>query len=190
MTDDDLAAVDRTALEPDNAAVLRTAAKQGVLAYHVVFGAYGFWLPNDPRGSWSDFVASWELFRAGGPVGRTECPPTGAHFGGGGRHPLPPNYNSVINNGLRQTDGLRQAGEVGGVAGRSGSRRCAAWYGAAQGVAGKLFSATDSDRPCWQAGRGVSASPPLSKSQCPWHPGTLIPTHPHPARLSYCITQA
>lgn len=29
-----------------------------VLAYHVIFGAYGFWLPNDPRGSWSKFVAS------------------------------------------------------------------------------------------------------------------------------------
>src|SRR5437762_1949120 len=37
----------------------------GVLAYHAVFTAYGFWLPNDPRGSWSDFVASWELFRFG-----------------------------------------------------------------------------------------------------------------------------
>src|SRR5262249_28158145 len=36
-----------------------------ILAYHVIFGAYGFWLPNDPRGSWSDFVASWELFRYG-----------------------------------------------------------------------------------------------------------------------------
>jgi REP element-mobilizing transposase RayT len=33
--------------------------------YHVVWGAYGFWLPNDPRGSWSDFVASWELARLG-----------------------------------------------------------------------------------------------------------------------------
>src|SRR3954454_6399727 len=37
----------------------------GVRAYHVIFGAYGFWLPNDPRGSWSDFVGSWELFRFG-----------------------------------------------------------------------------------------------------------------------------
>ena len=37
-----------------------------VLAYHVVFGTYGFWLPNDPRGSWSDFVFAWELFRFGG----------------------------------------------------------------------------------------------------------------------------
>jgi REP element-mobilizing transposase RayT len=26
---------------------------------------YGFWLPNDPRGSWSDFVGSWDLFRYG-----------------------------------------------------------------------------------------------------------------------------
>jgi REP element-mobilizing transposase RayT len=36
-----------------------------VLAYHVIITAYGFWLPNDPRGSWSDFVRSWELFRFG-----------------------------------------------------------------------------------------------------------------------------
>ncbi len=33
--------------------------------YHVIFGAYGFWLPNDPRGSWSDFVGAWELVRFG-----------------------------------------------------------------------------------------------------------------------------
>ena len=39
-----------------------------VIASHVIFGAYGFWLPNDPRGSWSEFVGSWELFRCGGPV--------------------------------------------------------------------------------------------------------------------------
>jgi REP element-mobilizing transposase RayT len=36
-----------------------------VHAYHVIWGAYGFWLPNDPCGSWSDFVASWELARFG-----------------------------------------------------------------------------------------------------------------------------
>lgn len=35
------------------------------IAYHVSFGAYGFWLPNDPRGSWSEYVASWELFPYG-----------------------------------------------------------------------------------------------------------------------------
>lgn len=33
--------------------------------YHVIFGAYGFWLPNDPRGSWSDFVGAWEMARFG-----------------------------------------------------------------------------------------------------------------------------
>jgi REP element-mobilizing transposase RayT len=32
-----------------------------VRAYHVIVTAYGFWLPNDPRGSWSDFVRVWEL---------------------------------------------------------------------------------------------------------------------------------
>jgi REP element-mobilizing transposase RayT len=36
-----------------------------VLAYHLIITAYGFWLPNDPRGSWSDFVRSWELARFG-----------------------------------------------------------------------------------------------------------------------------
>jgi REP element-mobilizing transposase RayT len=43
-----------------------------VIASHVIFGAYGFWLPNDPRGSWSDFVRRWELFRRGGPATKTE----------------------------------------------------------------------------------------------------------------------
>ncbi len=41
-----------------------------IVGYHIIFGAYGFWLPNDPRGSWSDFVGSWELFRYG-PATRT-----------------------------------------------------------------------------------------------------------------------
>jgi REP element-mobilizing transposase RayT len=36
-----------------------------VLASHVIVGMYGFWLPNDERGSWSDFVGSWELLRFG-----------------------------------------------------------------------------------------------------------------------------
>jgi REP element-mobilizing transposase RayT len=42
-----------------------------VLAYHVVISAYGFWLPNDPRGSWSEFVRRWELFRFG-PASKTD----------------------------------------------------------------------------------------------------------------------
>jgi REP element-mobilizing transposase RayT len=33
-----------------------------IIASHVVITAYGFWLPNDPRGSWSDFVRNWELY--------------------------------------------------------------------------------------------------------------------------------
>lgn len=36
-----------------------------VIAYHVSFGAYGFWLPNDPRGSWSDYVRSQKLLKHG-----------------------------------------------------------------------------------------------------------------------------
>ena len=36
-----------------------------VHAYHLIMPMYGFWLPNDPRGSWSDFVRKWELVRFG-----------------------------------------------------------------------------------------------------------------------------
>jgi REP element-mobilizing transposase RayT len=36
-----------------------------VVAYHVIISAYGFWLPNDPRGSWSDVIRKWELLRFG-----------------------------------------------------------------------------------------------------------------------------
>jgi hypothetical protein len=43
-----------------------------VLASHVIFTPYGFWLPNDPRGSWSDFVRSWELRVAGGSATKTD----------------------------------------------------------------------------------------------------------------------
>jgi hypothetical protein len=44
----------------------------GVAAYHVIITNYGFWLPNDPRGSWSDFVRSWEIYLAGGPATGTD----------------------------------------------------------------------------------------------------------------------
>jgi len=33
--------------------------------YHVILPMYGFWLPNDPRGSWSDYVRKWELVQFG-----------------------------------------------------------------------------------------------------------------------------
>lgn len=36
-----------------------------VIAYHLILSAYGFWLPNDERGSWSDFVRSYELYAFG-----------------------------------------------------------------------------------------------------------------------------
>jgi REP element-mobilizing transposase RayT len=36
-----------------------------VLGHHLIISAYGFWLPNDPRGSWSDFVRAWELVKFG-----------------------------------------------------------------------------------------------------------------------------
>jgi REP element-mobilizing transposase RayT len=42
-----------------------------MLAAHVIFGAYGFWLPNDPRGSWSDFVGAWNLYRYAGTATKT-----------------------------------------------------------------------------------------------------------------------
>lgn len=39
-----------------------------VVGYHCIFSTYGFWLPNDPRGSWSDCVRAWELAAYGGPA--------------------------------------------------------------------------------------------------------------------------
>lgn len=39
-----------------------------VLAYHVIFGCYGFWLPNDPRGSGSRDVRSKPLQKFGPPT--------------------------------------------------------------------------------------------------------------------------
>ncbi|HEY5311024.1 MAG TPA: transposase [Pirellulales bacterium] len=42
-----------------------------VLAFHCIFSTYGFWLPNDPRGSGSDYVAQPDLRRFG-PATKTE----------------------------------------------------------------------------------------------------------------------
>jgi REP element-mobilizing transposase RayT len=36
-----------------------------VLGYHIILSAYGFWLPNDPRGSWSDTIRVYELLQFG-----------------------------------------------------------------------------------------------------------------------------
>jgi hypothetical protein len=43
----------------------RIARQRMIHGYQVIWGTYGFWLPNDPRDSWSDFVGSWELVRFG-----------------------------------------------------------------------------------------------------------------------------
>ena len=43
-----------------------------VRGFHIIFSAYGFWLPNDPRGSWSDFVGAWDLFLAAGQATKTD----------------------------------------------------------------------------------------------------------------------
>lgn len=32
-----------------------------VLGFHFILSAYGFWLPNDPRGSWSDCIRAFDL---------------------------------------------------------------------------------------------------------------------------------
>ena len=36
-----------------------------VHAYHLIIPMYGFWLPNDPRGSWSEVIRKWELLMFG-----------------------------------------------------------------------------------------------------------------------------
>ena len=36
-----------------------------ILGFHFIFSAYGFWLPNDPRGSWSTVVRQFDLLRFG-----------------------------------------------------------------------------------------------------------------------------
>ena len=49
-----------------------------VLAYHMILSAYGFWLPNDPRGSWSDCIRRYELL-AFGPATKTGTTTSVAH---------------------------------------------------------------------------------------------------------------
>ncbi|HEY5314071.1 MAG TPA: hypothetical protein VIK18_16185 [Pirellulales bacterium] len=49
------------------------------IAYHIIFCAYGFWLPNDPRGSWSTFVGSKLLYRKFGPATKVTTRESLAH---------------------------------------------------------------------------------------------------------------
>jgi REP element-mobilizing transposase RayT len=46
--------------------------------YHFIFSAYGFWLPNDPRGSWSDTIRVYDLFQFG-PATKTDSTESVAH---------------------------------------------------------------------------------------------------------------
>lgn len=39
-----------------------------LIGFHYIFTAYGFWLPNDPRGSWSEVIRVFELLKYGGPT--------------------------------------------------------------------------------------------------------------------------
>ena len=43
------------------------------IADHLIFGYYGFWPPNDPRGSWSKYVASRAIYEAAGPATTTDA---------------------------------------------------------------------------------------------------------------------
>ena len=36
-----------------------------ILGFHFIFSAYGFWLPNDPRGSLSECIRQYELLHFG-----------------------------------------------------------------------------------------------------------------------------
>ncbi|TWT77810.1 hypothetical protein Pla123a_16060 [Posidoniimonas polymericola] len=36
-----------------------------ILGFHIIVSAYGFWLPNDPRGSWSEVVREFPLRQYG-----------------------------------------------------------------------------------------------------------------------------
>jgi REP element-mobilizing transposase RayT len=49
-----------------------------VAGYHLIWTAYGWWLPNDPRGSWSDVIRVEKIEGLGEP-----------HYGRKSRQPLP-----------------------------------------------------------------------------------------------------
>src|SRR5437868_1169661 len=65
-----------------------------ILAFHSIFPTYGFWLPNEPRGSWSTFVASYELYRFG-PATKVDTRRSVAH------QPYDPNLKREMRNALK-----------------------------------------------------------------------------------------
>jgi hypothetical protein len=66
-----------------------------ILGYHLILTAYGFWLPNDPRGSWSTFVRQYALYRAGGAATKVNTRRSLAH------EPVPSSYRTQTNRALR-----------------------------------------------------------------------------------------
>ncbi len=79
-----------------------------ILAYHSIFSMYGFWLPNDPRGSGSDYVANWELFRYG-PATKVNTRHSVA------KRPMPPNWQREAKSALEFPPAIvtgRQALEI------------------------------------------------------------------------------
>jgi hypothetical protein len=92
-----------------------------IIAYHAIFGMYGFWLPNDPRGSGSDYIANWELFRYG-PATKTDSRRSVAHL------PLPPNWQREAKTALQYPPVVvtgRQALAIGeGFATAAGDGAC------------------------------------------------------------------
>ena len=50
-----------------------------MIAAHIVFGCYGFWPPNDPRGSWSTYVGSRKLYHFAGPATKVDTTHSRAH---------------------------------------------------------------------------------------------------------------
>lgn len=86
-----------------------------VLGYHLTFGAYGFWLPNDPRGSWSTYVGSRHLY-AFGPASKVTSRDCVAHAEHDQRlrysAKVALNYPPVVLTGLQAraaAHGIRQA---------------------------------------------------------------------------------
>jgi REP element-mobilizing transposase RayT len=50
-----------------------------VIAHHIIYSAYGFWLPNDPRGSWSTYVGNKRLYKSSGPATKVTTSESLAH---------------------------------------------------------------------------------------------------------------
>jgi len=50
-----------------------------MLGMHLIISTYGFWPPNDPRGSWSTTVRAQHLYEVGGPATKVATRQSVAH---------------------------------------------------------------------------------------------------------------